>query len=118
MSAVQVTNKSQVVVAIDLYHSLYCEMSRDCRCVAGEILRPVPQPDGSTKSQYQRVVSPRAVYLAPGETVRLHPAVLRLPLVKLAQTARRIEVIPVPPKAALKPGSGAPPAASEPKPQE
>jgi len=97
MSEVEVTNKSSATIAFDLYHSLYCEVSRDCQCVAQEVLRPVPQADGSVKSQYQRVVSPRAIYLAPGESVRLHPAVLRLPLVKQAQAERRIEVIPVEP---------------------
>lgn len=97
MSAVEVTNKSTATIAFDLYHPLYCEVSRDCRCIARELLRPVPQPDGSTKSQYQRVVSPRAIYLAPGETIQLHPAVMRLPLVKQAEAARRIEVIPVVP---------------------
>jgi hypothetical protein len=101
MPAVDVKNTGKSVFAADLYHALYCEISRDCKCKAREVLRPVQLATGEVKTQYDRVVSPRAIYLAPGQTIRLHPAVQRLPLVKKAIRERRIEVKTV--QAATKP---------------
>jgi hypothetical protein len=78
MIVVNVRNTGKVPVSFDLYHVLYCEISRDCRCDIQRILRPVAQKTGEVKTQYDRVVSARGIYLAPGQSIELHPAVKRL----------------------------------------
>ena len=92
MQLVTVRNIGEVPVSFDLYHELYCEKARNCGCDIKELLRNVPQKDGTYKNRYDKVVSPRAIYLAPGQTVRLHPAVMRIQTAKNAEARGHIEV--------------------------
>jgi hypothetical protein len=93
MTVVTVRNVGKVPVAFDLYHVLYCEISRDCRCDVQRVLRPAATKTGEVKTHYDRVVSPRAIYLAPGQTsLELHPAVGRIPFVKMAIRTGVLEV--------------------------
>lgn len=91
---VELRNDSTFTWEINLFHDAYCAVAGNCECREEEWAQLATTPDGLSGIQRGTRRVHQTVRITPGESARLHDAVLGLPGIEKAVRDSLLQRVP------------------------